>query len=125
MYWYANAFVVADELRRSGKNADPDSDEDEVAGGSDSPALERLRTAKADREEIRLAEDRREVVHRQQAMETFNILSSVLRRRVDQLQRKYGRDAADWFLECLEEADRVLLERFASDPADGVSEDDD
>ena len=75
-------------------------------------ALERLQTARAEREEMRLAVERKQLIPKHEALETFHVLAEVLKRRVDQLQKRYGPEAAQWFEEALQEAEQMFEERM-------------
>jgi hypothetical protein len=71
-----------------------------------SPALERYREAKAEREEYMLARDKRVLVERGVVNDLLMRVASRFREFGDVLQRQFGRDAASLFNEHLDDMER-------------------
>jgi hypothetical protein len=81
----------------------------------DSPALERYRTLKADLLAIDLAERQETVIDRAKMHERLARMAAAAKGFNEKLERKYGRDAADWFEQMLE-----VWEREAEATAEGL-----
>ncbi len=77
--WYCNRLVS------------PETDDE--PGSGDSPALERLRAARASQEEIKLAAMREQFIDREWMHSRLMEIASLLRQCGEQLQREYGPDA--------------------------------
>jgi hypothetical protein len=77
--WYCNRLVS------------PETDDE--PGPKDSPALERLRAARASQEEIKLAAMRQAYMDRDWVHARLMEIASLLRQCGDQLQRQHGEDA--------------------------------
>jgi len=84
---------------------------DSMASGdkkSDSDNLERLRNAKARREELSLAKDLKAVIPREQAEAVFMAAAGTFRRFGDLLQKQFGRAALELWDEHLTDAARQI-----------------
>lgn len=69
-------------------------DGDPLLAGSDSPALERFRHARADREELELAVRREQLLDIEEFYTWYeSAVAGPLRKSLDKLQRKYGQAA--------------------------------
>jgi len=77
----------------------------ETEGGSDSPGLERFRDARAEQEEIKLAEMKRQVVAIDWMHARLNEIASLIRGAGEQLQREYGPDALQILEDAIAEAE--------------------
>jgi phage terminase Nu1 subunit (DNA packaging protein) len=93
------------EWVRSGAESDPDA---ALLAGSDSPNLERLRAAKADREEIALAKDRNEVISVAQLHAALTHLAAILRRCGDKLGLRHGVEAQQLMNDAIDEFQRWI-----------------
>jgi hypothetical protein len=82
--------------------------EDPLMQGEGSPALERYRTVRADQEELKLAEMRRELLPRREIHQYLQRGQGIVRQAVETLQRQYGPDAAKLMNDAFIEAQRVL-----------------
>lgn len=82
--------------------------EDAILTGVDSPALERLRNAKADIEELKLAQLRGEVVDVEQMRESLAVMASRIFHAGELLRRRYGDDAARILNDALDEWERTI-----------------
>ncbi len=96
-------FLAANKHRLAAANG-----EDPLMAGEGSPALERYRTVRADQEELKLAEMRRELLPRSDIHAVLIRGMSIVRRSMETLQRAHGDDAMAIVSEALEEAERVL-----------------
>lgn len=79
---------------------------------SESSGLERLRVARARREELALNRDLKTVISREQVEATYAAAAVVLRRYGDLVQRQFGRVAWELWDEHLDEAERAIEERL-------------
>jgi phage terminase Nu1 subunit (DNA packaging protein) len=82
------------------------SDDEAVISGPDSPALERWREAKAEREQIALARDKGLVISLDEADRIFDAVADGIRRGLDNLGRRFGQDSIDLIQQGLDEARR-------------------
>lgn len=88
-------------------------DGEPMLGGSDSPALERFRNARADREELELAVRREQFVSLDDFWAWFDeSVAGPLRKSLDQLQKKHGQEAFDLAIAGLEKAQDAITQRF-------------
>lgn len=92
----------------------PQNGTDPLLVGSDSPALERYRLARAKHEELDLAERERQLVSREDLHSWLVQLSNTLRAAGDRLQRMHGVDALRIVEEALDEFDRQVKEKLGS-----------
>lgn len=79
-----------------------------MLAGSGSPALERYRAARAEREELNLAEHRGELIHSNQLRQQLQTMAGVLREAIAQLQREFGQKAYEIVAEALAEAESKI-----------------
>ncbi|HEX4796181.1 MAG TPA: hypothetical protein VH370_20495 [Humisphaera sp.] len=77
-----------------------------------SPALERWRLARAEMEEIALAEKKHEVVAIAVMRPGMNTLISVMRNVAERLQRQFGNEASDIYNEGIDEAIKACDRMF-------------
>lgn len=83
------------------------SAEDELlAGGGDSPALEKYRAMRAGQEEIKLQRMRGQSVQVDEVKTGLQQIAGAVRRGIERVQRAYGNDAAEMVLEPLTEFER-------------------
>jgi hypothetical protein len=83
------------------------SAEDELlAGGGDSPALEKYRAMRAGQEEIKLQRMRGQSVQVDEVKTGLQQIAGAVRRGIERVQRAYGNDAAEMVLEPLAEFER-------------------
>ncbi len=85
------------------------TDGDPLLGGFDSPALERFREARADREELELSVRRGQLVNLEEFNGWFDLeIAGPLRKNLQKLQRKYGNEAFELISNGLQQAvDRI------------------
>lgn len=101
----------AHRIRPVADTADDDPDVDAPAGSS--PALERLRAAKADREEMLRDIMRGDLAKVEEVSAALAILATRLRRAGETLQRHYGNDAADLLNDALNESMGLIRRKLA------------
>lgn len=96
------------------------SDEEDAlfAAGSNSPALERWRTARAAHAELDLGARRRQLLDREAVHTTLGQMAGILRSMGESLQKQFGDDALRLLNEALNEFDELTQKWFA-DPDDG------
>lgn len=87
---------------------------DPLLVGSDTPALERYRLAKAELSELELAEKRKQLVSLELLKETWGPVVDVMRRAIMTIEKDYGRDAGEVIDDAIDEACDVI-ERVAGD----------
>lgn len=97
------------------------SDEDAlVYAGSDSPNLERLRSAKAQLAEMDLEERRKTHANLKELHSSLMRFGGQIRRGGEVLQRKYGPEAADVLNEAIDQALHEWKRTYGADDAQGV-----
>lgn len=96
-----------------------DPDEELLAGGSDSPALERLRAAKAAIAELDLEKLRGSLVSREKARTILGRWAAILRRMGERLGKRYGPEAANAVNDALGECDHVVHHELGDGNATG------
>lgn len=77
-----------------------------LAGGGDSPALEKYRAMRAGQEEIKLQRLRQQLVFVDEVRTGLHQIAGAVRRGVERLQRVFGNDAAEMVLDPLIEFER-------------------
>jgi hypothetical protein len=88
-------------------------DDDPLLSGNDSPALERFRNARADREELELAVRREQLIDVEDFLIWFrNEVLGPIQKNLDRLQRKFGNDAVAVVAAGLRKADESIGQRF-------------
>lgn len=87
-------------------------DDENDVGGENSPALERLRAAKARREEFAYERDLDQWIRREAVHEALTIMSGLIRGAGERLLRNHGRDAHAILDEALVAAGKLLQRRF-------------
>lgn len=98
---------IEDRLRKTPLG----EDEALLAGdGSDSPALERLRQAKAEREELKLAQDRKDLVLVADIKQSLAASGATFRRRIEAIARTYPH-VADAVTDALQDTLNELREQ--------------
>jgi phage terminase Nu1 subunit (DNA packaging protein) len=86
-----------------------------MMGGS-SPALERFRLARAQREEFALERDRGQWLRREEVHDGLALLAGVVRQAAETIQKQFGPEAHQILSEAIEDGLRAFERRFA-DPA--------
>lgn len=81
----------------------------------DSDALERLRNARARREELALARETKTLIPREDADTIFDRASLIFRRFGELLQKQYGRAAWELWDEHLSDAERSIREALGNE----------
>ena len=84
--------------------------EDPLMSGTDSPALERYRLARAQMVELELAERRGDLIRRDHLREGLARYARGVRATGDSLRRQFGKDAHDLLNEHLDDAERDVIE---------------
>jgi hypothetical protein len=97
--WHVDREVAKRAERFTGDDAD-------LYGGSDSPELRRLRRVRAEREELKLATERGEMVNVANVRKLLEAWISRVRNSLDAVQRHHGREAYDRIIEAMDEGDR-------------------
>lgn len=87
---------------------------DPLLVGSDTPALERYRLAKAELSELELAEKRKQLVSLELLKETWGPVVDVMRKAIMTIEKDYGRDAGEVIDDAIDEACDVI-DRVAGD----------
>jgi len=82
-------------------------DADLFQSGS-SPALEKYRAARAEMVELELATKRRSLVPRHEMADVLTVIADRLRSATEQIERRFGRDAAEIIAEALDDAGREI-----------------
>ena len=121
-------YVIRDIVEWARENKWGSTDDtliDSVQGGDDDKLrLLRERANKLEREnqmlDLKLAERLENLVEIGVVQERLLRASSIVRSRLELIERRFGRDVVDMFLESLDDADRIIDEELAS----GVSDDD-
>lgn len=84
-----------------------------LAGGSDSPALERFREARADREELELGIRRKELIDVAEFLQWWDAeIAAPLHKGLEKLQRKFGPDAFDLIATVFRHTESTVSGRF-------------
>lgn len=89
-----------------GKKATDETDP--LLVGSDTPALERYRLAKAELSELELAEKRKQLVSLDLLKETWGPVVDVMRKAIMTIEKDYGRDAGEVIDDAIDEACDVI-----------------
>ncbi|KKN53095.1 hypothetical protein LCGC14_0606070 [marine sediment metagenome] len=86
---------------------------DPLSAGGDSPALERFRNARADREELELSVRREQLVNVDEFLAWWDaeVVTSI-RKKLERLARKYDQAAVDLVTSGLEQAGKAVSQRF-------------
>jgi hypothetical protein len=123
--------LIVQWLRRDGPwrphrrdSPTPDAVGDDVlleGGAVNSPALEKLRAAKAALAELDLQERRGGLISVERSKEIGLRWATLIKRLGERLGKRYGRDAAAAVIDTLEECGRVLDDGYAR-PADAGSD---
>lgn len=88
-------------------------DGEPMLSGSNSPALERFRAARADREELELAVRREQLLNLDDFLAWFDAeVMAPIRKNLDTLQRKHGEVAFDLVTAGLQKAQDAISQRF-------------
>jgi phage terminase Nu1 subunit (DNA packaging protein) len=90
-------------------------DDDPLMNGETSEGLERYRMARAQREEMKLAEERGEVVTTDGFFDCARVILSPLRRASETLKRQQNHDAFSLVEEAINEVERGLTQLHAAD----------
>jgi phage terminase Nu1 subunit (DNA packaging protein) len=90
-------------------------DEDPLLNGETSEGLERYRMARAQREEMKLAEERGEVVTTEGFFDCARVILSPLRRLAETFKRQQNHDAFSLVEEATTEIERGLNQLHAAD----------
>ena len=90
----------------------------EFVGGEDSPALERLRQAKAELAELDLQERRGTLIDAAAASESMRMAIEPMRRAWEALQRQCGDAARVAFDKALDQYEKAVRARFGPGPTD-------
>lgn len=90
-------------------------DDDDLLEGEATPALERLRAAKADLAELERDERRRNLLRRQVVHDLLGRVAGVLRNCGEQLQQQFGPDALEILNEHLTSAEAEISRLFADE----------
>jgi hypothetical protein len=90
-------------------------DEDPLLNGEASEGLERYRMARAQQEEIKLAEKRGEVVMMEGFMDCARVILSPFRRLAETFKRQQNHDAFSLVEEATAEVERGLTQLHAAD----------
>ena len=101
--------LIAWRLERDIEN----SESDPLMAGSNSPALERFRSARADREELELAVRREQLIDVEEFLTWWDTeIASPLRKGLDRLQKKHGNDAVKLVAAGLNQSGGAVSSRF-------------
>ena len=88
-------------------------DGDSMLSGGDSPALERFRNARADREELELAARREHLVDVDDFWTWYDAeVSGPLMKNLERLQRKFGAEALEIMEAGMRQAGEAITQRF-------------
>lgn len=79
---------------------------------TDSPGLERYRTAKAQLAELDVAERQRSVLRRDQVRDALGRFASILRRLGERLGKRFGPEATKLFNRALDDCQRLVDSEF-------------
>jgi len=90
-------------------------DEDPLLNGETSEGLERYRMARAQREEMKLAEERGEVVTTEGFFDCARVILSPFRRLAETFKRQQNHDAFSLVEEATAEVERGLNQLHAAD----------
>jgi hypothetical protein len=98
-----------------------DSEEEALFDGSDSPALERWRRAKADLAEIEVQSKRGSLVPRNEIRTGLDAIAARLRGFAEELQREFGPGAIDLLDEALTDCENAIDRMYSDDPSNATS----
>lgn len=85
-----------------------------LAGGGDSPSLERYRKAKAEHAELDLEVRREALVPRDQAHRVIDVFAARIRSLGVRMAKRFGKDASGMIKKTLEDAHKEVETRFGS-----------
>ena len=106
------------------QHARPEEDDPDLAGGPDSPGLERYRLAKAAIAELELEQRKASLLSRDKARTALVRWASIIRRLGERLGKRYGPEATLTVNDALSECQLVVDHDFSGDePADAGSAD--
>lgn len=102
--WFAkHSLAIGRHILRGTPDAEEATGDDAVAfAGPNSPALERLRIAKAQIAELELEQKRLQTFSKDEVTKAFRALATSLRKGVEVLQRRFGEDARLVYEEALQ-----------------------
>lgn len=105
---------IHDLVAEQGRNFYFDEEDEGGISSKSSPALERLREAKASMAEQQLAKECRQLIERNVVHDGLQQIAGTLRRCGDVLQRQYGREVGETFNEFIDDCDRQISEFLAA-----------
>ena len=118
--FYAAGVVEAWAIRRFRPSAENKSGEsDPLLVGPQSPALERYREARAEREELLVAQLRGDLVDRREFQALLLRTAHILRGCGEALQRQFGPDAQGILDESIDDVEREVQRHFAQYEGNG------
>jgi len=94
--------------RHGGKLLQSLTDEDYDAEGPQTESLDRLRTAKAEKEEFNLQVLKKKYLPVDEIQDLFAVIASALRQTLDNLQRQFGAEAMNIVNEGIEDVERLF-----------------
>lgn len=103
-----NASAIVERAIESARLESIDSEEAELLTGPNTPALERLRAAKAHLAELDLAKRRGELVEIAELRGGLTTIANRLRSCLETLQRSYGDEAADLLREAIDDCEQTF-----------------
>jgi hypothetical protein len=106
---YNARVLIAWRLERDAEGGETDP----LLAGSNSPALERFRSARADREELELAVRREQLIDVDEFLGWWDEkIASPLRKGLDRLQKKHGSKAVKLVADGLRQSEEAVSSRF-------------
>jgi len=94
-------------------NSTPSTEADPLLSGSDSPALERFRLARAEREELELAVRREHLIDVDEFLAWWDAEVAIpIRKGLEKLQKKHGSKAVDLVSAAVRQSEAVVSRRF-------------
>ena len=103
--------LLTEREREKAKSASSNGDGDPLmVDGSDSPALERYRLARARIEELNYETRRGKYIPVDQLQQGWHAMANILRDAVARLRRQYGNEAGDLIDEALDDAEQTISE---------------
>lgn len=94
--------------------------DDLIAGGGDSPALERYRLARAKHAELDLEVRKGALVPREEIRNGLGRFASIIRQLGERLGRRYGPESARSLNDALDDCQRVVDDVFGDAATDGL-----